>query len=284
MQTIVVRRTGGIGDAIVATVVADALIAVGHPVVFQCHRSIHPVIARHPRISKVTERDAACHVDLDGVYEKSGAKTTAHLQWLFSMSAQAQLRRIGITVQVSREAKPSLVVPAPIQSAHRARLAWAEKPWVFICPRSDHYNVRSVPDTTWGNAAKDIEGTKFWLGRTPAPPGIVDFHVQTIIQVMDFLAVADLLLAVDTGPMHIAAALGVPTVVIFQAVNPALRLPGSTRYEAVKPDGLTCLNCQRYECPINRFLPPCQTVDPDKIAAAAKKMLQRDPDGARVAA
>lgn len=270
---ITVRRSAAIGDCIVATTVADALISMGQEVTFQCHRRIIPVIQRHPRITRVTERDAACQVDLDGVYENHPFKRDQHLQYMFMESAGVQLRKIGVDLVFEAPCRPFLTVPPAVMRATKERLRDHEKPWVFICPRSEDYNVRAVSDSIWAEAAKDIPGTKFWLGRTPAPRLIVDLHVQTIIQVMDWLSVADLLLTTDTGPSHIAAALGVPQVVIFQAVNPALRLPTTAVFESVSPDGLTCTNCQRYQCPINQWVPPCQKIDPNKIASAATKLL-----------
>jgi ADP-heptose:LPS heptosyltransferase len=55
----------------------------------------------------------------------------------------------------------------------------------------------------------------------------------------------------DSGPMHIAAAVGVPTVGIFGPVNPKLQGPYGKDTAYVTKEGLDCLGCN-YDrtCPI----------------------------------
>jgi GT2 family glycosyltransferase len=137
---------------------------------------------------------------------------------------------------------------------------------VFICPRSESFNVRQVPDGIWQSAAAKMDGTKFWLGRHPAPPGIVDLKASHFDHVLNWLSVADLLVSVDTGPMHVAAAFGVPIVAINQSSSPDLHLSDLCDFVSVSPD-LPCLNCQVNVCPKNAHMPPCQQVDPDLIAS-----------------
>ena len=90
------------------------------------------------------------------------------------------------------------------------------RPWVFICPRSESYPHRQVP-TRRGLILRPGQGTKFWLGLHPAPPGIVDLAVRHVDNLIIWLSAADLLISVDTGPMHIGAALGIPIVAILQS-------------------------------------------------------------------
>jgi heptosyltransferase-3 len=58
----------------------------------------------------------------------------------------------------------------------------------------------------------------------------------------------------DSGPMHIAAALGVPTVGIFGPVNPRLQGPYGARTAYATKEGLDCLGCN-YDthCPIGNM-------------------------------
>jgi GT2 family glycosyltransferase len=87
------------------------------------------------------------------------------------------------------------------------------------------------------------------------------------------LSLADLLVTVDTGPMHVAAALAVPMVVIGQAHSPDLHLGDQSDFVTIWPQGLDCLNCQTHLCPINQTEPPCQKVDPKLISAWASAKL-----------
>jgi lipopolysaccharide heptosyltransferase II len=58
----------------------------------------------------------------------------------------------------------------------------------------------------------------------------------------------------DSGPMHIAAAMGVPLVAIFGPTNPEFQGPVGTRHEIVQNNGIVCLGCNFTRCPIGN---PC---------------------------
>jgi GT2 family glycosyltransferase len=135
--------------------------------------------------------------------------------------------------------------------------------------------VRTVPDWIWERAATKINGTKFWIARHPAPNDkiFVDLKAIHFDNVIEWLTAADLLVTVDTGPMHVAAALGIPMVVISQSSSPELHLNDQNDFVSIAPK-LDCLNCQLNICPKGAQLPPCQTIDPDFIAAWANARLR----------
>ncbi|MCX6136590.1 MAG: glycosyltransferase family 9 protein, partial [Ignavibacteriales bacterium] len=54
----------------------------------------------------------------------------------------------------------------------------------------------------------------------------------------------------DSGPMHIGAAAGVPTLGIFGPVNPKLQGPYGERNRWVHHTALDCLGCNLLKCPI----------------------------------
>ncbi len=63
-----------------------------------------------------------------------------------------------------------------------------------------------------------------------------------------------LLITNDSGPMHIAAALDVPTLAIFGPTNPRLQGPYGNLSEVVRNETLDCLECNLTKCPIGN---PC---------------------------
>ncbi len=70
---------------------------------------------------------------------------------------------------------------------------------------------------------------------------------------MAALSLCRVLLTNDTGPMHVAAALGVPVVVPFGSTSPELTgpgLPGDPRHHLLKSDA-ACSPCFLRECPID---------------------------------
>lgn len=270
---LIVRRTAAMGDALCATVVADALIRQGFEVEMQSHPHCHCLLRRHPLLYDVRTPDGFCHVDLDGAYENDPQRRQKHFHQMFFEKADLQLRARGIYMGLPRNCKPHIRVNQTSKNAAHSRFSSYDRPWVFVCPRSDSYAVRQIADGVWSEIAAKTAGTKFWLGRHPAPTNFVDLKNQHFDNVIEWISVADLLITVDTGPMHVAAALGVPVVAISQSSSPELHLNDQNDYIAIAPK-LDCLNCQQNVCPKNAHLPPCQYIDPDFVAKWANARLR----------
>lgn len=268
-----IRRNAAIGDCICATAIADKLIERGMEVSFQAHPAIHPVLRRHGRLSQIGEPNGFQHINLDGAYETDPNRRTKHFSTMFMDRANQQLAPIGVNLGEPLNFTPSLIVTDAERQAVRARLSGYPHPWVFICPNSEWYRVRMVPDYVWAGATSKIQGTKFWIARHPCPPGIIDLRCSDIDQVMINLSVADLLVTVDTGPMHIAAALGVPVLALGQSSSPELHLSDQRDFITISPK-LDCLNCQKNKCPLDEWNPPCQVFDPDLLAHWVNRRLR----------
>jgi len=86
------------------------------------------------------------------------------------------------------------------------------------------------------------------------PPAVYNLAGQTSLrELMALLRLSRLLLTNDTGPMHVAAALGTPVVVPFGSTSPELTgpgLPGDSRHRLLKSD-VPCSPCFLRECPID---------------------------------
>ncbi len=83
---------------------------------------------------------------------------------------------------------------------------------------------------------------------------IHDLAGQTSLrELMALLKLCRVLLTNDSGPMHVAAALGTPVVVPFGSTSPELTgpgLPGDPRHRLLKSDA-PCSPCFLRECPID---------------------------------
>ncbi len=83
---------------------------------------------------------------------------------------------------------------------------------------------------------------------------IVNLAGQTSLrELMSLLKLCRVLLTNDSGPMHVAAALGTPVVVPFGSTSPELTgpgLPGDPRHRLLKSD-VPCSPCFLRECPID---------------------------------
>ncbi len=95
----------------------------------------------------------------------------------------------------------------------------------------------------------------------------------SLAQVAAVLSLADLLVTNDTGPAHIASALGRPTLVIFGPTNPLTTRPFSPVAEIVRhpPD---CAPCMLRDCPIDHR---CMTaISPQDVFERARLLLGRN--------
>ncbi len=72
----------------------------------------------------------------------------------------------------------------------------------------------------------------------------------TLAQLMEELRTCDVLLTNDTGTMHLAAFLGVPTVSIFGSTEPALTGPLGANHRILRQH-VACSPCFLRECPID---------------------------------
>ena len=84
--------------------------------------------------------------------------------------------------------------------------------------------------------------------------GIINMGGRTSLrELMSLLKLCRVLLTNDTGPMHVAAALGTPVVVPFGSTSPELTgpgRPGDPRHRLLKSDA-PCAPCFLRECPID---------------------------------
>lgn len=94
----------------------------------------------------------------------------------------------------------------------------------------------------------------------------------TLRELMALMKFCHLLLTNDTGPMHVAAALGTPVVVPFGSTSPELTgpgLPGDPRHRLLKSDA-PCSPCFLRICPIDfrcmQGITPAQVVESALLA------------------
>lgn len=85
-------------------------------------------------------------------------------------------------------------------------------------------------------------------------PALLNLAGQTTLrELCALLKLCSVVLTNDTGPMHVAAALGTPVVVPFGSTSPDLTgpgLPGDTRHQLLK-SAAPCAPCYRRTCPID---------------------------------
>lgn len=116
--------------------------------------------------------------------------------------------------------------------------------WVEICKAiSEKYKSKFL--ILWGPGdEKDSEFIKNSLRELAVIAPETNFR-----QMSGLIKNCDLVLANDSGPMHISAALGVPTLGIFGPTNPKSHGPYSPKSDYVNKEDLFCLICNKLVCP-----------------------------------
>jgi heptosyltransferase-2 len=109
-------------------------------------------------------------------------------------------------------------------------------------------------------AAQVAAGIRYQIERPPTPgalpadQAVLNLAGRTSLrELLALLTVCRVLLTNDSGPMHVAAALGTPVVALFGSTSPALTgpgLPGDPRHRLLQSDA-PCAPCFRRECPID---------------------------------
>ena len=76
----------------------------------------------------------------------------------------------------------------------------------------------------------------------------------------------------DTGPAHVAAALGTPTLTIFGPTNEFETSPTGRRAALIRADNIECARCMHRDCPIDHRCMTELTVD--AVFNLARQLLQ----------
>jgi ADP-heptose:LPS heptosyltransferase len=120
---------------------------------------------------------------------------------------------------------------------------WVTKRWpveyfaALVGPLKQRYNFTSV-----------VAGGSDSTALAKRIPGAIDLtNRPNLKQLVALLGGADLVIANDSGPMHIAAALGRPLVTMFGPTNPARTGPWGRDSSVVRVD-LQCSPCYSRRC------------------------------------
>ena len=149
------------------------------------------------------------------------------------------------------------------------------EPVVVLCPGSINSRAKRWPAEAYATLADRLIESKRQVVLIGSPNELdvsneVTSHMQqrpivltgktSLDQITALLSVIDLIVTNDTGPAHVAAALGRPTLVIFGPTNPLTTRPFAPEAEILRhpPD---CAPCMLRDCPIDHRCMTAITVD-----------------------
>lgn len=210
----------------------------------------------------------------------------------YYLNIVAELERVltGKQTILDKEPNVSLRINEPHQSegvallhAHGRR---DDRPLIALCPGSINSRAKRWPAERYASLAdnlieklnaevlligsRDELDVSLDVSRGMRSKPIMLTGKTDLSQAAAVLSQVDLLITNDTGPAHIAGALGRPTLVIFGPTNPLTTRPFSSLAELVRhpPD---CAPCMLRDCPIDHR---CMTaISPEEVFARAYVML-----------
>lgn len=130
-------------------------------------------------------------------------------------------------------------------------------------------------DDKWPELVKEIKSkkpnTQFllndFMNRAPSLRNkdyVYTINTNSIRELAAFISLCNHFVGPDSGPMHIAGALEIPSTVIFGSIPPEARINYYEKHKSVKLSNLPCIGCWYKECPYNvkcmRDLNPKQVV------------------------
>ncbi|HSM61955.1 MAG TPA: glycosyltransferase family 9 protein [Longimicrobiales bacterium] len=157
---------------------------------------------------------------------------------------------------------PALTPPPEELEGWRTRMGGAAGPLVGFFPGSNA-PARRWPPQRFAEVGKALasDGARVVVMGAPAEreltaavarevPGAVDAGGSTDLPgLAALLSLCDLVVTNDTGPMHVAAAVGTPTVSLWGPSDPDETAPPGVRHETVSTGDLPCRPCLKNVCP-----------------------------------
>lgn len=199
----------------------------------------------------------------------------------YYLNIVAELERalFGTSSITDTEPGPNLNVSDERKEAARNMVnqagAQTGKPLAILCPGSVNSRAKRWPADRYAELADRLaeSGMNVGLIGSPAEEAVsseVSSRARhhplmltgktTVAEAVAVISIADVLITNDTGPAHIGAAVGTPTLVIFGPTNPLTTYPLSPAAAIVRhpPD---CAPCMLRDCPIDHRCMTAITVE-----------------------
>jgi ADP-heptose:LPS heptosyltransferase len=196
------------------------------------------------------------------------------IEVVFEVPAPPHSARLDVPAEVRERARELLRgYRAPLVGIHasggRDIKQWPVERFADVASRLARERGATIVLT--GNTADKplVDIVRHTLGSVPVADVSGAIDLLTLSAVLERL---DVFVTGDTGPMHLAAAVGTPVVAIFGPSDPVRYAPRGDRHRVVRID-LPCSPCNRIRLPPARCVghaPDCLSgIDVDKVFQAA---------------
>lgn len=99
---------------------------------------------------------------------------------------------------------------------------------------------------------------------------------MNLLQLGAVLNKCSLLVSGDTGPMHLATAVGTRVIALFGAADPARTGPVGGENVVIQTTDLACVPCRSRACSSERYMECMKLIDVDQVFQTVKEMLRKD--------
>jgi len=202
---------------------------------------------------------------------------------------RAMLAGVGLEVSASPDVS---LTPLETWKARGAEILGDEGPWIGVNPGASFGSAKQwIPERFGAAAAQaglEARARVVILGgpaerrlgeqisSAMSPPARVLCGETSLPELIGVISHLQLLLTNDSGPMHLAAAQGVPVVAVFGPTDWRETAPVGAPHRLVRED-VPCAPCKLRECPIDHR---CMTRIPaDRVVAAARELLHETRSG-----
>ena len=180
---------------------------------------------------------------------------------------------------VRSEVVANAVGPPPAPSPYVVVHPGASVPARAWCPESNAALVDALVGSGRRVVVTGGPGEQSLTARVAGPPrpGVVDVGGRVdVAGLAGVLARAAVVVAPNTGPAHLAAAVGTPVVSLFAPTVPASRWrPWGVPHTLLGDHGIACAGCRARTCPVPGH--PCLETVPVADVVAAVDALDRRP-------
>ncbi len=222
------------------------------------HRRIRPRTRSRHRVDKSLALLEALGIPTDGARARLGAGDAARA-------------RMAPFLATLPHAVPRVALH-PGVSAFGAFKRWAPERFAALA-RALHARQRAHTVITWGPGERSLaERVAAAAGAAAARLAPPTTSLQDLLALFEAM---DLVLGCDTGPIHVAAALGVPTLALFGPKDPRVHGPIDARTGRPASTlwrGLDCSPCTLRRCPHAMCMHLIKT---EQVARACSRLLHR---------
>lgn len=120
----------------------------------------------------------------------------------------------------------------------------------------------------------DVVLAKEIAAKTCSKP-LIMAGIANLLQMSAILERSDVLVSGDTGPMHLATAVGTRVVALFGAADPGRTGPVGSGHRVIQAEGVDCVPCRNRTCKNKKYLECMERISVNTVFNAVQEMVMK---------